>query len=109
MVSQTYQCPVCGYGMQDPPRDNNICPSCGTEFGYDDAGRTFSDIRDAWLRIDAPWSSRVAGPPNNWNAYVQMLSAGLIDIKLESDAGLKIVDPAGESLGVTTAPASGVV
>ena len=38
-------CPVCGYQMEDPPKDNNICPSCGTEFGLHDVNATLSDLR----------------------------------------------------------------
>jgi predicted RNA-binding Zn-ribbon protein involved in translation (DUF1610 family) len=39
-----YTCPVCGFqGLSEPAYDEHyctffeICPSCGTEFGYDDA------------------------------------------------------------------------
>jgi predicted amidophosphoribosyltransferase len=43
-------CPVCGYGMPDPPRDYNICPCCGTEFGHHDQNASIEDIRLAWLK-----------------------------------------------------------
>lgn len=46
----TYLCPVCGYGMEDPPSDFNICPCCGTEFGYHDANTSTNTLRAAWLR-----------------------------------------------------------
>ena len=42
-MSATHTCPVCGYaGLDDPPwqggaPSDEICPSCGTHFGYDDA------------------------------------------------------------------------
>ena len=95
MVKTKHQCPVCGYLMADPPKDNNICPSCGTEFGYHDAGRTFADIRKEWAKAEAPWSSIYVHPPKDWNPYVQMLNAGLIEIKLSGDlASFKIdVEP----------------
>jgi hypothetical protein len=42
MTEQTFLCPVCEYaGLHEPPYDESgwgsfeICPQCGTEFGYD--------------------------------------------------------------------------
>src|SRR6266446_4815425 len=49
MVIET-TCPVCGYEMDDPPRDYNICPSCGTEFGLHDVNASISELRAAWLQ-----------------------------------------------------------
>jgi hypothetical protein len=86
MVKQKHQCPVCGYSMAYPARDNNICPSCGTEFGYHDAGRSFFDIRKEWVRDGAPWSSHYIQPPENWNPTVQMLTVGLtVNLRVDSD------------------------
>ncbi len=65
-------CPVCGYHMQWPPIDYHICPSCGTEFGYDDAGRSHADLRSQWLEEGARWWSTHTPPPTNWNPYVQL-------------------------------------
>jgi len=65
-------CPVCGYQMRLPPIDFHICPSCGTEFGYDDAGRTHADLRSQWLDGGAQWWSTDTPPPANWNPYVQL-------------------------------------
>ncbi len=72
-----YPCPVCGYYMEDPPRDYNICPSCGTEFGYHDAGRTHEELRNIWIKSGAEWWSPVDRKPERWNAYIQLLRAGL--------------------------------
>ncbi len=55
-------CPVCGYLMEDPPKDYNICPSCGTEFGYHDLNSSIAELRAAWLRTGPRWWSRVETP-----------------------------------------------
>ena len=72
-----YLCPVCGYTMDDPPRDYNICPSCGTEFGYHDSGRTYEELRWTWLNAGAEWWSPVDEKPPGWNPYQQLFKAGL--------------------------------
>lgn len=72
-----YTCPVCAYGaMEDPPIDYNICPCCGTEFGYTDHVRSYLDLRNAWLRNGAQWFSPVDVPPQGWNPYAQLDAAG---------------------------------
>jgi hypothetical protein len=68
-----YPCPVCAYPLEHPPADFNICPSCGVEFGYSDAGRTYGELRDEWLKYGARWSSTVEPPPIGWNPYLQIL------------------------------------
>lgn len=73
----TYICPVCGYGMSDPPEDYNMCPSCGTEFGYHDSGRTHAQLRSNWISLGANWWSSAVPRPNNWNPWQQMSNAGL--------------------------------
>ena len=90
MVKSQYQCPVCGYGMQDAPRDNNICASCGTEFGYHDSGRTFAQIRKEWIKGGVPWSDSHTLPPIDWNPYIQMLNAGLVDITFGGSENMTI-------------------
>ena len=68
----TYLCPVCGYGMEDPPSDFNICPCCGTEFGYHDANTSTNTLRAAWLRAGAKWWSTTDPEPDGWDPYVQV-------------------------------------
>ena len=63
--------------MPDPPEDFNICPSCGTEFGYTDAGVAFEQVRAKWLSCGAPWFSTYIQPPAQWNPIQQLLDAGL--------------------------------
>jgi hypothetical protein len=68
-----YLCPVCGYErLEDPPKDFTICPSCGTEFGYDDAFSSHAELRAKWLRNGAPWWSRVDPRPENWDPQQQV-------------------------------------
>ena len=69
-----YICPVCGYNqLKYPPRDETICPSCYTEFGYDDATRNHAQLRAEWLANGAHWEgANVMPPPLGWNAYEQL-------------------------------------
>jgi hypothetical protein len=65
-------CPVCGYDMEDPPPDFNICPSCGTEFGNNDVNASIKELRSAWLRNGARWWSPVDSPPDGWDPFEQI-------------------------------------
>jgi len=76
----TNKCPVCGYEMDRPPADFNICPSCETEFGYSDSGTHYDELRMAWIEDGAPWRSSVVAKPSNWNGYVQLFKASLITL-----------------------------
>lgn len=70
-----YLCPVCGYNkLEHPPEDYFICPSCGTEFGYDDFTATHDELRRRWLNRGAPWFSSFTAPPENWNPVIQLLN-----------------------------------
>ena len=80
-----YPCPVCGYGMDEPPFNFNICPCCGTEFDYHDAGRTDADLRQQWMLSGAKWWSPVDPKPDKWNASLQLIRAGHT-LSLESHA-----------------------
>jgi hypothetical protein len=87
-----YACPVCGFDqMPFPPEDHNICSCCGTEFGYHDKARTHHDLREMWIARDCPWFSTRMPPPEDWNAYVQMLVAGLVDVTTGSPEGVAVV------------------
>jgi hypothetical protein len=77
-----HTCPVCGYpDLEDAPANYEICPSCGTEFGYTDIARAHSELRQRWLDAGAQWYSRVTPKPQNWNPYEQLRRAGFLDIK----------------------------
>ena len=75
MVRHMNSCPVCGYReMPDPPEDFNICPCCGTEFGYTDAGITYEQLREKWRAHGAPWFSQSIQPPPDWDPRRQLLA-----------------------------------
>jgi hypothetical protein len=86
MIKDLFLCPVCGYPYLRERRWTNnsgsdeICPSCGTHFGYDDAaggdsGRreaVYRRRRDAWRAASYPWFSPSQGPPEGWNPEIQL-------------------------------------
>ncbi len=85
-MTERYLCPVCGYPeLVDPPWDNDsgsdeICPSCGTHFGYHDAaggdaGRreeVYRRLREAWRSAGYPWFAPDEPPPAGWNPEEQL-------------------------------------
>jgi len=72
-----YTCPVCGFSdLPEPPANFSICPSCGTEFGYDDAKTSYAHLRQEWIIAGAPWFSRARRPSQQWNPWLQLISAG---------------------------------
>jgi len=73
-----YLCPICGYNLENPPEDFNICPSCGVEFGYETASRTFEELRKEWLSTGAKWASRVEKEPKGWDAILQLANLGVL-------------------------------
>lgn len=79
-----HTCPVCGYpGLRRPPADHLICPSCGTQFGYDDAGPGSVEsmrekLRGRWIRNGAHWYSQSTQAPPYWNAWQQLMMANLM-------------------------------
>src|ERR1700732_355374 len=86
-----FKCPVCGYAMPFPPEDNNICSSCGTEFGYDDVRKTYDQIRREWIAGGAKWFSSYAPRPLGWNPWMQMIEA---KYELPFKVNVRINDPA---------------
>jgi predicted RNA-binding Zn-ribbon protein involved in translation (DUF1610 family) len=84
MHNKIFTCPVCGYnGLLEPAYDEHgcssfeICPSCGTEFGNDDAKRTHKELRNLWLSAGAPWKSKTVKAPVGWTALGQLQDSGL--------------------------------
>jgi rubredoxin len=67
-----YLCPVCGYDMEDPPADYNICPSCGTEFANQDINSSIPELRKAWLHAGPIWWSKTEPQPGDWNPFIQL-------------------------------------
>jgi hypothetical protein len=79
-----FMCPVCGFrGLSEPPYDEyhcasfEICPCCGTEFGYDDANKSFDQLRAAWIAAGMLWHSRSTPPSDGWDGHAQLAQAGL--------------------------------
>src|SRR6476620_5555846 len=70
-------CPVCGFTMEAPPRDYNICPSCGTEFGLHDANASIEELRLALISTGPKWWSASDPQPEDWNPFSQLASLGL--------------------------------
>ena len=68
-----HRCPVCGFdSMPFPPKDNNICSCCGTEFGYHDLKLSHADLRKEWINKGTPWFSTRMPQPPGWNPTDQM-------------------------------------
>ena len=83
-----FVCPVCGFpDLPEPAWDiggsQEICPSCGTQFGYHDAaGRTDSDraqihkeLRERWIADGMMWQS--GQPPTGWDPVRQLARLSL--------------------------------
>lgn len=90
MPTIKYHCPVCGFSeLSDPPTDFNICPSCGTEFGYDDFAIDHQALRNRWIVNGAQWFAVDEWPePHGWNPFVQLINAGFVTSFLSADAGV---------------------
>lgn len=77
--NEVYICPVCGYpSLSEAAYDvfgcpsYNICPCCGTEFGYDDSTLTHSDLRSKWISEGMLWWSKHQKIPDNWDPVKQL-------------------------------------
>jgi hypothetical protein len=78
-------CPVCGYEPDFAPWDGDspsdeICPSCGIQFGYDDAAggdpdgrnKIYDMWRESWIKKGMRWSSFGIAQPPDWNPEEQL-------------------------------------
>lgn len=75
-----YTCPVCAFtGLDEPPAYFTICPSCGTEFGYQDLVKGHDELRTQWIATGAKWHSAVIVAPYQWDGMAQLKLAGFID------------------------------
>jgi rubredoxin len=82
----THTCPVCGYPyLKEEPWQGNsasfeICSSCGTHFGYDDAAggdvarrsAKYAALRAKWKAAGFPWFSPRERSPEGWNPRTQL-------------------------------------
>ena len=70
-------CPVCGYNeLEYPPADNNICPSCGTEFDYHDHRYSHPQLRQRWIENGAHWWDLDTPKPLHWDPIAQLRNIG---------------------------------
>ena len=79
-MAESHTCPVCGYpGLYERPwsgesASDEICPSCGTHFGYDDWAEgdpgarpmAHAELRAKWLQAGRPWFSSGRSKPADW-------------------------------------------
>jgi hypothetical protein len=87
-------CPTCGYEQDEDPWKGKspsfeICLSCGTQFGYQDAIRftgtevqikdRYDELRKKWIEGGMKWSSvsTIYIVPENWNPKRQLLNIGI--------------------------------
>src|SRR5437868_2406114 len=95
-----HTCPVCGFAdLLGPTHDeyrcglHEICPSCGVQFGYDDANHSNEQLRDRWIGRGAPWHSKITLPPADWDPAEQLRRAGHEDTARRLEAQ-RVVAPA---------------
>jgi hypothetical protein len=80
-----HACPVCGFGrLPRPLEDFDICPCCGTEFGYDDCTISHEELRRRWIKAGANWWSETTQPPTEWNPIIQLLEAKILPVELSA-------------------------
>lgn len=68
----SYLCPICGFLLPYPPRDFNICPSCGTEFDADTVEYSIDELRQAWFDRGLTWTSAVITQPAHFDPIEQL-------------------------------------
>jgi hypothetical protein len=82
-----FLCFACGYpDLTEPPWNNDapfdeICPSCGIHFGYDDAAggdparreEVYREWRRRWIAAGMAWWSRSTAPAG-WDPEAQLMS-----------------------------------
>lgn len=74
-------CRVCGYGLGTPPWGDDgksptwdICPCCGTEFGYEDCTPASAKRkREEWVANEKKWFD-ARQKPADWNFELQRLN-----------------------------------
>ncbi|MEN5182077.1 hypothetical protein ABE501_20175 [Comamonas testosteroni] len=79
MLKEDSHCRVCGYLLSTPPWGDDghspsweICPCCGTEFGYEDCTPTSArKKREAWILDGKKWF-HVKMKPESWDFYNQL-------------------------------------
>lgn len=106
-LNEHYLCPVCGYGMHEPPANYNICPCCGTEFGIHDVNASIQELRAVWLQNGCKWWSDSDAKPANWNPYQQL--AHLADTAFAGEGIVSVSGSTGYDATSTVTPWAGAV
>ncbi len=82
-----YNCPVCGFDeLKYPPYNelmggsNEMCQSCGYEFGYhdDDQEITHEEWRERWIKNGMKWRVDDKHKPLHWNPVAQLRNIGVV-------------------------------
>ncbi|QBB72149.1 hypothetical protein ELE36_18245 [Pseudolysobacter antarcticus] len=81
----TNKCPLCYFDLSAPPwlngtASHEICPCCGTHFGYEDScggdeqarASWYIERRQKWIDSGMPWWS-TSKPPEGWSGEQQIL------------------------------------
>jgi len=79
-MPQAFECPVCTYnGLKKDSKEklHEICPSCGTQFGYSDSGPASQDfyhgmLRERYITNGCKWYSRDKPRPEDFNPRENM-------------------------------------
>jgi hypothetical protein len=104
-----HTCPVCGYRRlfhppwADDSPSHEICPCCGTHFGYDDfasdeiaRATRHRELRNDWSEAGYPWFSSTP-MPSDWDPRRQLADAEPVSFEeyrreREADGHPPIVD-----------------
>jgi hypothetical protein len=79
-------CPVCGLDkLPKPLEEFDICPCCGTEFGYDDLSMNHAQLRLRWINAGANWWSETTLPPAMWSPITQLTKAELLPCSISNE------------------------
>ena len=75
-MKEKYICPICVYReLYEPPSKESptfeICHCCGIEFGYQDAKKSWEDLRKIWIKSGYKWFN-YKKKPKNWNPKKQL-------------------------------------
>jgi|ERR1039458_10226877 hypothetical protein len=84
LILRKYLCPVCGFYLDYPPKDFNICPSCGVEFDADTIEYSDEELRQAWMARGMTWSSSVIPRPASYNPVAQLQNLTGVSIVVDS-------------------------
>jgi|SRR5579864_5115360 len=77
VLNVSFTCPVCAYpDLKSPPENFSICPSCGTEFGFDDAGNSHEELRRQWIAEGLHWFNDMVPQPLDWEPWKQLIDGG---------------------------------